>query len=75
MIIDEAFVCIVNYGAAIEGEDVTYAEEGGRIEVKSDSGDYLEVLAELFWMKDTFTVYVQSRTKAKNLHLKMRAEL
>lgn len=44
--IDEAFVCIVNYGAAIEGEDVTYAEEGGRIEVKSDSGDYLEVLAD-----------------------------
>lgn len=44
--IDEAFVCIVNYGAAIEGEDVTYADEGGRIEVKSDSGDYLEVLAD-----------------------------
>jgi len=44
--IDESFVCIVNYGAAIEGDDVTYAEEGGRIEVKSDSGDYLEVLAD-----------------------------
>lgn len=44
--IDEAFICIVNYGAAIEGEDVTFAEEGGRIEVKSDSGDYLEVLAD-----------------------------
>lgn len=44
--IDEAFVCIVNYGAAIEGEDVTYAQEGGRIEIKSDSGDYLEVLAD-----------------------------
>lgn len=44
--IDEAFVCIVNYGAAIEGEDVTYADEGGRVEVKSDSGDYLEVLAD-----------------------------
>ena len=44
--IDEAFVCIVNYDAAIEGDDVTYAEEGGRIEVKSDSGDYLEVLAD-----------------------------
>ena len=44
--IDEAFICIVNYGAAIEGEDVTYAEEGGRIEVRSDSGDYLEVLAD-----------------------------
>jgi uncharacterized protein involved in tellurium resistance len=44
--IDEAFICIVNYDAAIEGEDVTYAERGGRIEVKSDSGDYLEVLAD-----------------------------
>lgn len=44
--IDEAFVCIVDYGAAIEGEDVTYAQEGGRIEIKSDSGDYLEVLAD-----------------------------
>lgn len=44
--IDEAFVCIINYDAAIEGEDVTYKEEGGRIEVKSDSGDYLEVLAD-----------------------------
>ena len=44
--IDEAYACIVNYDAAIEGEDVTYAQEGGRIEVKSDSGDYLEVLAD-----------------------------
>lgn len=44
--IDEAFVCVLNYGAAIEGEDVTYAQEGGRIEVRSDSGDYLEVLAD-----------------------------
>jgi len=44
--IDEAFVCVLNYGAAIEGEDITYAQEGGRIEVRSDSGDYLEVLAD-----------------------------
>ena len=44
--IDEAFVCIINYDAAIEGEDVTYKDEGGRIEVKSDNGDYLEVLAD-----------------------------
>lgn len=44
--IDEAFVCVVNYGAASKEIDVTYAEEGGRIEVKSDSGDYLEVLAD-----------------------------
>lgn len=44
--IDQAYVCIVNYGAAIEGDDVTYAQEGGRVEVMSDSGDYLEVLAD-----------------------------
>lgn len=44
--IDEAYVCIVNYDAAVEGEDVTYAEEGGRVELQSDSGDYLEVIAD-----------------------------
>ena len=38
--IDEAFVCIVNYGAAIEGEDVTYAEEGGRRQFLSKSQNY-----------------------------------
>lgn len=44
--IDTAYVCIVNYRAAVEGEDVTYADEGGRVELQSDSGDYLEVLAD-----------------------------
>ena len=44
--IDTAYVCIVNYGAAVEGEDVTYADESGRVELQSDSGDYLEVLAD-----------------------------
>src|SRR5574344_209706 len=44
--IDTAYVCIVNYDAAIEGRDVTYADEGGRVELQSDSGDYLEVLAD-----------------------------
>ena len=44
--IDEAFICVLNYAAAIEGEDVTYAQESGRIELKSDSSDYLEVLAD-----------------------------
>ena len=36
----------MNYNAAVEGEDVTYADEGGRVELQSDSGDYLEVLAD-----------------------------
>lgn len=44
--IDTAYVCVVNYGAAIEGEDVTFAEDHARIELQSDSGDYLEVLAD-----------------------------
>lgn len=44
--IDEAFICIVNYGAAVEEEDMTFAKEGGRVEIQSDSGDYLEVIAD-----------------------------
>lgn len=52
--IDTAYVCIVNYDAAIEQEDVTYAEEGGRVELQSDSGDYLEVIAD---SKDEGPIY------------------
>lgn len=52
--IDTAYVCIVNYDAAIEQEDVTYADEGGRVELQSDSGDYLEVLAD---SKDEGPIY------------------
>lgn len=52
--IETAYICIVNYDAAIEGRDVTYADEGGRVELQSDSGDYLEVLAD---SKDAGHVY------------------
>ena len=52
--IETAYVCIINYDAAIEGKDITYAEEGGRVELQSDSGDYLEVLAD---SKETGHVY------------------
>ena len=41
--IEQAFICIVNYTATIEEKDVTYAQESGRVELQSDSGDYLEV--------------------------------
>lgn len=44
--IDEAYACIVNYTAADEELDVTYAQASARIEIQSDSGDYLEVLAD-----------------------------
>ena len=36
--IDTAYICVVNYGAAIEGEDVTFAQDHARIELQSDSG-------------------------------------
>lgn len=52
--VDTAYVCIVNYDAATEGRDVTYADEGGRVELQSDSGDYLEVPAD---SKDSGHVY------------------
>ncbi len=52
--IDTAYVCIVNYGAALAQEEVTYADEGGRVELQSDSGDYLEVLAD---SKDEGPIY------------------
>ena len=44
--IEQAFICIVNYDAIIDQRDVTYADESGRVELQSDSGDYLEVLAD-----------------------------
>jgi len=44
--IDTAYVCIVNYGAASEGKDITFKQDKARIELESDSGDYLEVLAD-----------------------------
>lgn len=43
--IDTAYVCVVNYGAAIEGEDVTFAQDHARIELQTDTDQYLEVLA------------------------------
>jgi len=52
--IDTAYVVIVNYGAAIEKRDVTFEQEGGRVELQSDSGDYLEVLAD---SKDEGPIY------------------
>lgn len=53
--IDEAYAVVVNYDAAIEERDVTFADESGRIDVTSDSGDHLEVLAD---SKDEGPVFV-----------------
>lgn len=44
--IDTAYVCVLNYGKAIEGEDVNFAQDSGRVEIQSDSGDYFEVVID-----------------------------
>ena len=44
--IDTAYVCVLNYGKAIEGEEVNFAHEFGRIVIQSDNGDYFEVVID-----------------------------
>lgn len=44
--IDTAYVCVLNYSKAIDGEEVSFAEDSGRVEIQSDSGDYLEVIID-----------------------------
>lgn len=41
--IEEAYVCVINYSAAIEGNSVSFAEYKGDVQLQSDSGDFLEV--------------------------------
>ena len=44
--LDVANICVLNYGKAIDGEEVNFAQDSGRVEIQSDSGDYLEVLID-----------------------------
>lgn len=44
--IDTAYVCVLNYGKVIEGEEVNFAHDSGRIEIQSDNGDYFEVVID-----------------------------
>lgn len=44
--IDTAYVCVINYSKAIDGEEVSFAQDSGRVEIQSDSGDYLEVVID-----------------------------
>lgn len=41
--IDTVYVCVLNYSKAIDGEEVNFAQDSGRVEIQSDSGDYFEV--------------------------------
>lgn len=44
--IQSANVCVLNYGKAIDGEEINFAQDSGRVEIQSDSGDYLEVIID-----------------------------
>lgn len=44
--IDTAYICVLNYCKAIEGEEVNFAHDSGRIEIMSDNGDYFEVVID-----------------------------
>lgn len=40
--IDTAYVCVLNYSKAVDGEEISFSENSGRVEIQSDSGEYLE---------------------------------
>ena len=44
--IDTAYVCVLNYSKAIDGEEVNFAQDSGRVEIQSDNGDYFEVVID-----------------------------
>lgn len=44
--IDIAYVCVLNYTKAIDGEEVNFAQNSGRVEIQSDCGDYFEVIID-----------------------------
>ena len=44
--IDTAYVCVLNYSKAIDGEEISFAEDSGRVGIQSDSGDYFEVVID-----------------------------
>lgn len=44
--IETAYVCVINYGKAIDGEEINFAQDSGRVEIQSDNGDYFEVVID-----------------------------
>lgn len=41
--IDTANIVVLNYSKAVDGEEINFAQDSGRVEIQSDSGDYFEV--------------------------------
>lgn len=64
--IDEAYICIVNYDAAVEEEDVTYAEEGGVLNFRAIRATIWRSL-RILPTTDRFIAYVPSKIKIKSI--------
>jgi len=41
--IETANIIVLNYGKAIDGEEVNFSQDSGRVEIQSSEGDYFEV--------------------------------
>ena len=54
--IDTARICVLNYSKAIDGEEVNFAQDSGRVEIMSDSGDYFEVVIDASEMGHVYYV-------------------
>lgn len=44
--VDTAYVCVLNYSKAVDGEEINFSQDSGRVEIQSDSGDYFEVVID-----------------------------
>lgn len=54
--IDTAYICVLNYSKAIDGEEINFAQDSGRVEIQSDSGDYFEVAIDAVEMGHVYFV-------------------
>lgn len=54
--IDTANVVVLNYGKAIDGEEVNFAQDSGRVEIQSSEGDYFEVAIDASEMGHVYHV-------------------
>ena len=60
-------VCwFIGFIAAINEEDVTFAQEGGRVELTSSDGDYLEVMADSAEPGSVYSVCFIKNNDGKN---------
>lgn len=64
--IDTAHVCVINYSRAIEGEEINFAQDSGRVEILSDSGDYFEVVIDATEMGHVYDVCSIKNNGAEN---------